>query len=481
MKINAFKILFSRSAQQKGAALVTVVLLMMLILVVAGAILLVTSLSNTNTIDAVAEKQALAAAEAGMQQVLNVLRGNGSGEGISFKEAAINTSSNKPADWGSEPRLSNWLNYTYPAGAPDRVPLTSGYTPYTGLAFSATISAPDAKITVIPTPNPDWVDGPVNKPADGIKPPQPPWHPWHCAHCSWDYTHCSLYNPPNEGTLRADGFGCRHKHCIPPPNWGGGIDDGYERLIVKVTGYGPRGSRKQLELFVKRMIFDFLPESLVYMQGSEVGGDIGFTLSGIPAVKFDGGEKIAFVLTNAADVAVVQGVIDQDDKVTNVGKGDDYEVYSTAQRPKFLSSADDARATMSDLEADAKARSRWFNSYPTGNAGTDSVPQFTFINGNAQLTSNGVGLLVVNGNLTINSNFSFKGLIMVLGEGTLNITGGDSKFEGSLIMAKYNAMGNFLAPSVNISGGKFEFKSNAERVEEALETVNLRVLAVREN
>lgn len=467
--------------QQKGAALVTVVLLMMLIVVVSGAILLVTSLSNTSTVDAVSEKQAFEAAEAGMQQVLNLLRGNNNGEAISFQEAAVRTSSNRPDDWLSEPRLSKWFEYTYPAAQPDRIPLTANYDPYSGLAFSVTISAPDAASVPEPTPNPAFIDGPVNKPANGIKPPRPAWHPWHCAHCSWDYTHCSMYNPPNYGTKRNDGFGCRHGHCKPPDGWGPTGADGYERLVIKVTGYGPRGARKELELLVKRLIFDYDPEPLVYIQGSQLGGDIGFNLSGTPDVKFDCGDKmVAFVLTNETDSTMIENAIAQPDKVAIAGKGDHYEVFVPEQRPKFLASADQARETMSDLEADAKVRGRWFNSYPTGNAGTDTVPEFTFVRGNTHLTGNGAGVLVVSGKLTLSSNFVFKGLVLVLEGGNLEITGGDSRIEGSVVIAKYNSTGSFMAPVVNISGGKVEFKANAERVTSALGTVNMRVLAVRE-
>lgn len=471
-----------KNGREKGAALVTVLLLMMLILVVSAAILLITALSNTSTVDAVAEKQAFEAAESGMQQVLNLLRGNGTGDAISFKEAANRTSSNKPSDWLSQPRLSNWFNYTYPAAQPDRVPLTSSYDPYTGLAFSVAIVAPDASTAPEATPNPAFVDGPVNKPADGIKPPKPAWHPWSCAHCSWDYTHCSLYNPPKNGTRRTDGYGCRHGHCKPPDGWGLDGDDGYQRLIVKVTGYGPRGARKELELFVKRTIFDYSPEPLIYIQGSQVGGDVGFNLSGTPEVKFDCGDKMtAFVLTNDSDLAAIQNVINQPDKVTIAGKGDDYEVFLPEVRPKFLASADDLRATMADLEADAKVRGRWFNSYPTGVAGTDSVPEFTFVRGDTQMTSNGAGILIVTGTLTMSSNFTYKGLVLILGGGRLNITGGDSKIEGSVAIAKYDPTGNFLAPTINISGGKVTFMAHADRVDAALNTVNLRVLAVREN
>jgi hypothetical protein len=483
MKTNLFVKIPVEKKPEQGAALVTAVIMMLLILVVSATILLVTALSNSSTLDAVAERQAYEAAEAGMQQTLNILRGNGVGETISFREAAIRTLSNKADDWVPDARLSKWLNYSYPAAQPDRVPLTSPYNVSDGLAFSVTINVPDAPpVVVVPTPNPTWVDGPVVKPDPPVKPPRPAWHPWHCAHCSWDPTHCSLYNPPNNGTLRADGMGCRHKHCIPPPNWGGRSDDGYQRLLIKVTGYGPRGARKQLELLVKRVIFEYDADSLLYMQGSQLGGDASFVLAGVPEVKFDSQEKTAFVITNDLDRAKIETVIAQKDKVTITGKGDDYEVINADERPKFLASADEARLTVSDLEADAQVRGRWFNSYPPLNAGTDSMPAFTFVRGNAQLSGKGAGLLVVTGDVTLNSNFEYKGLILILGSGRLNMTvGSDSKIEGSVIMAQFGATGNFQGPIINATGGKTEFKINQEKVDAALKTVNMRVVAVREN
>lgn len=469
--------------QEKGAALVSVLLLLMLLLVISAAILLITGLSNSTTVDIVAEKQAYEAAEAGMQTTLNLLRGNGDNDPISFRDAAVRTLSNKADDWMPEARMSKWLNYTYPASQPDRIPLTSPYNPQDGLAYSVTIASPDAPVAVVtPTPNPNWIDGPVTKPSPQVKPPKPAWHPWNCSHCSWDYTHCSLYNPPNNGTLRADGYGCRHKHCIPPPNWGvKNGDDGYQRLLVKVTGYGPRGARKQLELLVKRVIFDYEAEPLIYIQGSKFGGDLDFKLSGNPKIKFDGGSNIAFAVTNSLDQAILETVINQKDKVEISGKGDDYEIVNADERPKWLASAEETRMMMSDLEKDAQMRGRWFNSFPAGNAGTDAAPQFTFVNGDTTLKSDGAGLLVVTGELTLQANFKFKGLILVLGGGTLNIKGGKGSVEGGFVVAKYNSTGDFLAPSIKISAGEFDFKSNAEQSAFALNTVNMRVLAVREN
>lgn len=281
--------------------------------------------------------------------------------------------------------------------------------------------------------------------------------------------------------MRADGYGCRHKHCIPPPNWGGGVDDGYQRLIVKVTGYGPRGARKELELLVKRVIFDYDAEPLIYIQGSP-NSTVSFNITGTPEVKFDSGDNIAFILTTDADQTAVQNKIELPDKITTAGKGDDYEVITLSERPKWLTSVTEARSLVSDLEEDAKIRSRWFNAFPTANAGTDTDPKFTFVSGDAEL-NNGAGLLVVTGKLIINKKFTFKGVILVLGEGGLEMISapGDARIEGTVALAKFGLSEDFLAPSFSFkSSDKLEFKYNKDRVDDALKLVNMRVMAVRE-
>lgn len=463
--------------KERGAALVTVVLLLMLLLTVAGAVIMFTALSNTSTVDAMDEEQAYYAAEAGMQMTLNVLRGNENGSAVSFKKAALRYSSNKGDDSNPEARLSNWLNYSYPASQPDRVTLTNPYVPATGLAFSVTLSAPDAATAPEPTPAPDWIDGPVVMPSPKIKPTAPAWHPWHCAHCSWDYSHCSLY--PN-GTRRVDGLGCRHKHCIPPAGWNAGPDDGYQRLLIKVVGYGPRGAKKQIELLVKRLIFDYDSEALIYAHGTSLGGSSLLNITGTPEITFDSGDSIAFGLRTDADSTVLKTAIDIDDKVKIAGKGDDLEVFNTDDVPEWLETTASARSLVEDLKTDAKLRNRYYNSYPTGSAGTDSEPQLTFIDGDCSLTSDGAGLLVVTGKLNLNSNKKFKGLILVLGQGELNISGGDSTIEGAMVLSKFSTGGSFLAPAINLSGGKYTFKYNESKVKNAIETVNLAVIGARE-
>ena len=125
----------SNSKSQRGAALLTVLLVSMLLLATGGALVLTTALATRTAIDSTSELQAYYSAEAGLEESLNVLRGNiapnagmPGGSKINFRDAVTPSTSNLPTDTGTDPRLSGWLNYGYtPAGStnPDRIPLTA--------------------------------------------------------------------------------------------------------------------------------------------------------------------------------------------------------------------------------------------------------------------------------------------------------------------------------------------------------------------
>ncbi len=142
---------------ERGAALITMLLISLLLLTASGALIMTTSMSATNTVDAAAETQAYYAAESGTQAVLNVLRGNvapnpvfasdPSGgvapeNKISFRRAITTSISNLSGDTSADARLSRWLTYdtTYD---PARVTLNTGYTPINGMAFSSALTDPD--------------------------------------------------------------------------------------------------------------------------------------------------------------------------------------------------------------------------------------------------------------------------------------------------------------------------------------------------
>ena len=142
--------------QERGAALITVLLISTLLVITGGALVLVTGLSTRTAIDATAEMQAYYAAESGIQDTLNVLRGNvnpvptmpGNSK-IDFLKAITPNQSNRPGDDTGVRHLSGWLNYNVnnALGSPDRVALTANYTPLNGLAYSVEVSDPDAATT----------------------------------------------------------------------------------------------------------------------------------------------------------------------------------------------------------------------------------------------------------------------------------------------------------------------------------------------
>jgi hypothetical protein len=79
-------------------------------------------------------------------------------------------------------------------------------------------------------------------------------------------------------------------------------------------------------------------------------------------------------------------------------------------------------------------------------------------------------------------NADFKGLILVLGEGeVLRNGGGGGTTYGSIVVAKFGATGDFLAPTFDSNGGgTSDIKYDSKWVEKALTSAGPRVLAVSE-
>jgi hypothetical protein len=79
------------------------------------------------------------------------------------------------------------------------------------------------------------------------------------------------------------------------------------------------------------------------------------------------------------------------------------------------------------------------------------------VNGNATLTGNGGGLLLVTGTLILKGNFNFNGLILVLGQGRVERDGGgNGTIQGNVIIGKYdptNLGAGFGAAYYDMDGG----------------------------
>lgn len=138
---------------ERGAALILVLFSSLLILACGLMLLLTTTISTTNAISSTDEMQAYYAAEAGLQDALNVLRGNvaphpNDGTKMNFKNAINVGTSNNPSSGVAQ--LSRWLVYDYPSNSPNRVTLSPNYSPTSGIAYAITgISDPDNSREVI--------------------------------------------------------------------------------------------------------------------------------------------------------------------------------------------------------------------------------------------------------------------------------------------------------------------------------------------
>ena len=264
------------------------------------------------------------------------------------------------------------------------------------------------------------------------------------------------------------------------------------RLVITVTGYGPRAAVKELTAIVTAGLFNFVPPATITIRGSDDGTAMTFAIGTSNAKKYSGYDNAspsasplpAFAV-NAADVLTANTVINNSKPNTvsptlpnSVGQ------LTSSNTPFFLTSADNARALLNELQASAVSSGRYFTTQPA-NLGTASEPIFTFVDGDVSLGPGyqGAGLLVVTGTLSTNGNTSFEGLILALGGGTVNRSGGgNGDIMGGMIIAKFDrSNGPFQVPTFDTNGGgnsTFQFDSVA--VQNALATPALRVLGIVE-
>ena len=92
------------------------------------------------------------------------------------------------------------------------------------------------------------------------------------------------------------------------------------------------------------------------------------------------------------------------------------------------------------------------NVYPNGtvpaNLGTPTSPVVNVVNGDLTISGSGAGVLLVTGQLTMNGNFSWDGLILAIGEGAiLKSGGGGATLNGSMFA------GNLYSDLPNASTG----------------------------
>ena len=382
-------------AGERGAALITAVLLSLLLLAAGGTLILTTTMTGVTARDSTAEMQAYYAAEAGVARTLEVLRGN---------------------------VVSN------PAG--------------TRAFFQNVVCSPNLWTTTSGTL--------IDVSADG----------------STRFQVTSIFDPDNQDSVAA----CATVNYRP------------ERLRIRVLGLGPNDSRKNMEVVVNRYTLEYAVNATVTLPNGS-GNPIAFELGGSTVTSTSGtdasgsGSTIAAYAVSGTDYNTTNNVIDGclpdgsncSGSGPNVFPGDP-AVLANANTPSFLQTVAKARDFLYGSEGMKNAAINQGRYFATGAAAIASTSglganhpdgAFTFVDGDLTLGSGsptGQGTLIVTGKLTLDGNFNFNGVIMVLGGGeVLRSGGGTGNIFGAMFVAKFAAAGAdtdaFEAPIFNTNGG----------------------------
>lgn len=212
------------------------------------------------------------------------------------------------------------------------------------------------------------------------------------------------------------------------------------RVRVRSFGFGPRGSTKQMEMVVERVQFDVTAKAALAMRSADDGiTPMTFTIGTSAAKDYSGhdftGKEAAlpsFGVTSAVDQVIAEDAIT---KGTTV-EAERVRLVPIDDLPPFLQTADNARAFLNYMQAVARSMGRHYTSF-NGHAGTTDSAQLTFVNGDCNLDG-GAGILIVTGNLVMNGNRDFKGIILVLGNGFMQRDGaGNGNILGTTYVASF--------------------------------------------
>ena len=253
------------------------------------------------------------------------------------------------------------------------------------------------------------------------------------------------------------------------------------RLRVRVSGFGPNDSRKNLEVVVNRYTLDYNVNQVVQAPNGTADpmpfalGDSNVTsASGVDA---DGtGASLPVFGVSNGDYNTTNNVIDGcDADGSNCGNApnvtpSDPAVLVSGNTASFLQSVSNAREFLYGSQGMMNAainQGRYFTSgdaaiaSAAGLGGSNPDGVLTFVDGDLVLgpgNPTGQGTLIVTGNLTLNGNFNFNGVILVLGAGHVSRSGGGTgNIYGAMFVAKFSRTGAdsdvFQAPTFDTTGG----------------------------
>ncbi len=256
------------------------------------------------------------------------------------------------------------------------------------------------------------------------------------------------------------------------------------RLLLRVMGYGPKGALKQMELIVNRSNFDYDPLATILMRGADDGSPITFSTGDSAAKTYSGHDHAPTTLVVPAfgSTAIGDTTIEVNASNKNTVADPIAATIGNSSLPAWLRSANQARLFLAEQKSNAISQGRYFTTL-SGMSGSSATPAFTFVDGDCNLDG-GAGLLIVTGNLVMSGNPSFEGLILVLGDGTVNRNGGgNGNIYGAMTVAHFDPLhaGPFLSPTFNTNGGgNSTMQYDSEAVRKALNISGPRVWGVHE-
>ena len=260
------------------------------------------------------------------------------------------------------------------------------------------------------------------------------------------------------------------------------------RLTAKVTGFGPRSAQKQMQMLLSRFAFDYTATNAITIRSADDNSLLTFSAGNSAQYNYSGFDNAgalnlsAFGVTSSPDYLYLTGLT----LPANQAKGSPSAIQqiSVSSLPSWLQTADAARAMVSAMRTAAQNGNRYFTTAtPPADFGTSSQPVLTFVDGDADLPpAGGAGLLIVTGAFTMTGSSAFDGLVLVLGGGQfLRTGGGNGNSLGSLLVARFGASGNFLAPTFNSNGsGTSAVLYDSAWVRKALASSGPRVMAIGE-
>jgi hypothetical protein len=267
------------------------------------------------------------------------------------------------------------------------------------------------------------------------------------------------------------------------------------RVLVRATGYGPRGSRKQLETIVQKNFFNGLsaPATLTLVGPQTKTGypNFMFEPGNSQNVTYSGDDVVSNLLipsigtTNDTSLDVVESlVLCGKNCKTNIAG---FPANVTEEMPTWLQNARNLDDTIESLKLVAKASGRYYTAGQTPpNIGDNANAKgITFVEGDFSMGGAGGGILICTGKLTLNGGFDFNGLMIITGAaGVRRSGGGNGEIHGNMVVAPYdktNIAGGFLPPQFDTrGGGNSEMRYNSSSLANGMLAVSNFVQGVAE-